>query len=322
MQAYTLHDPRVLALLACIALLEVVGGYAVGRWIPRGVARWIAWAATVALVAVVERLLAHEPAGLRMLAFIVVAMLALKIVVLVEEPREQRGFPFWAWLGFALGWPGMRPRLFAQRGARPLIGVRRLITVGAAYFVAGGVLLCASRFWAQTTHERWSSTAIFFLGSSLMVHFGLFDLMAGAWRAAGVACEELFRAPWLAQSLSEFWARRWNLAFSEMTSIAIYRPLSGAIGRNAAMFAAFVVSGLLHEMAISLPVRAGFGLPTAYFALHGVLVWVERALVRRGTPMSGVLGRVWTLGWLIAPLPILFHHAFLAGVVWPLLGVD
>jgi alginate O-acetyltransferase complex protein AlgI len=87
------------------------------------------------------------------------------------------------------------------------------------------------------------------------------------------------------------------------------------------MVGAFLASGLLHEIAISLPVGAGFGLPLSYFALHGALMLAERRLEESGRPLSRHkwLGRAWTLFWLVAPLPILFHRPFLEGVVWPLL---
>jgi alginate O-acetyltransferase complex protein AlgI len=87
--------------------------------------------------------------------------------------------------------------------------------------------------------------------------------------------------------------------------------------------AAFLFSGLLHELAISLPVRAGFGLPLLYFAIHGALMLTERGLERAGRPVyrRPGLGRAWTTFWLVAPLPILFHRPFLRGVVWPILGI-
>ena len=83
-------------------------------------------------------------------------------------------------------------------------------------------------------------------------------------------------------------------------------------------------SGLLHELAISVPVRAGYGLPLGYFALHGVLLMVEGRLARSGRPIDGRpwIGRAWTLAWLLVPVPILFHRPFLAGVVWPLIGIE
>ena len=71
------------------------------------------------------------------------------------------------------------------------------------------------------------------------------------------------------------------------------------------------------------PVGAGFGLPLSYFVFHGALMAAERRFERAGRSLAATpwLGRAWTLGWLALPLPILFHRPFLAGIVWPLLGV-
>jgi len=53
-----------------------------------------------------------------------------------------------------------------------------------------------------------------------------------------------------------------------MMALCVQRPLARTVGRRRALLAAFGLSGLLHEVAISLPVQAGFGLPTAYFVLQ------------------------------------------------------
>lgn len=95
----------------------------------------------------------------------------------------------------------------------------------------------------------------------------------------------------------------------------LYRPLDGRLGRGASILLVFVFSGLLHDMAISLPVHAGYGLPTIYFVLHGLLVLVEEALARRGHPIRGLFGRVWTFLWIFAPLPLLFHRPFVGRVL-------
>jgi hypothetical protein len=107
-----------------------------------------------------------------------------------------------------------------------------------------------------------------------------------------------------------------------MTATSVYRPLASRIGRGSALAAAFAFSGLLHEMALSAPVRAGFGLPLLYFLLHGGLVGVERALARAGLPLQGWTGRLWAGFWLVAPLPLLLHPAFVSGVLWPLAGIS
>jgi hypothetical protein len=37
--------------------------------------------------------------------------------------------------------------------------------------------------------------------------------------------------------------------------------------------------------------------------------------------MPVIIG-LWALGWLVLPLPLLFHPWFLRGVVWPLVGLN
>jgi alginate O-acetyltransferase complex protein AlgI len=79
----------------------------------------------------------------------------------------------------------------------------------------------------------------------------------------------------------------------------------------------FLFSGLVHEVAISLPVQAGYGLPTLYFAIHGIAVMLEPRLFREGS----VAARLWTVLLVVVPLPMVFHEPLLAGVVWPIIGV-
>jgi alginate O-acetyltransferase complex protein AlgI len=180
---------------------------------------------------------------------------------------------------------------------------------------------------ASSSSRWWSWSELItraFTIMSLVLHFGLFDLGGSAWRTAGVAAESHFRASLLSTSLQEFWGRRWNLPFAEMTAAGVYRPFSAAAGRRSGIAAAFLASGILHELAISLPVRSGYGLSLLYFAIHGGAMLAERALEARGTPVSGRawIGRAWTIAWLLLPLPLLFHPPFLHGVVWPLVGLE
>ena len=322
MSAYTPSGPLVVWAGAAL-LLAILGlGLAVTRIRRPGAARLAAWTLVAAAFACAERLSAGEPAGFRMLAIIAALLYAMKAVAGVEE--RLSGGPQLSparWLAFAAAWPGMRPALFARLGERRLPGAGRLLARGLVRLALGAALfLLARRAWAA----GWilAATALALPGLSLMLHFGVFNLLAGLWRLAGARTDSLFRAPLRSTSLREFWGRRWNLAFSELTALAIYRPLLPRLGRSAAVVAAFLGSGLLHEIAISLPVMAGFGLPLTYFALHGALMLAERGLERAGRPLAqpAWLGRGWTLFWLAAPLPVLFHRPFLAGVVWPLLG--
>ncbi len=322
MSAYIPSEEGVLWVLGAFLLLVLVAGHALAGSGPLRLVRGGAWTTLVLGTWGVERLTAREPPGVRMLALILFALLVMKVIVVVEErARGMAPLTFRAWLGFAGAWLGMRPRLFVPAAAGPLRGAGALVRQGALYSLLGGVLVGLARVVWMETGSRWLASLLLLPGLSLLIHFGLCNVLSGAWRFRGVACDPLFRAPLLCQNLGDFWSRRWNLAFSEMTVIAVYRPLVARLGRGPALLGGFALSGLLHEMALSVPVRAGLGLPLLYFLLHGGLVLLERGLATRGHPLKGWTGRAWAWFWLAAPLPLVFHPPFLAGVAWPLIGM-
>jgi len=329
---YAPREPMTLVIVGVVLAATLVTGLLPSRRRLRPSTRWLAWLVTVGGTVGVERLCRDEPAGVRMLAIIAALLWGMKTVVSVEA--RASGMPVlsaWRWLGFAALWPGMRPALFAAARRERQRGAWDLIRWGFLLGSAGATLHFSA--WVTWHHGRpllsdgiacVLATILLLPGLSLILHFGIFNIVAGLWRWAGVDARPLFRAPLAARSLDNFWSRRWNLAFSEMTALGIYRPLSVRFGRRTATVAAFLASGLLHELAISVPVKAGFGLPMLYFLLHGSLVLAERRLERAGRAVErwGWWAHVWVLGWLALPIPILFHRPFLRGIVWPLIGLE
>jgi alginate O-acetyltransferase complex protein AlgI len=325
MSAYLPQGAVDLAGTVAILLIIIGVGLGVARVRPLRLARLFAWALVLGGVAIAERWNAQEPAGFRMLAIIGALLYGMKTVVAVEvQAHGARPLSIGRWLGFAALWPGMRPGPFARRANAPLPGYRRIFLGGSARILIGLALLALARLAWVLTSSRLLATLPLLIGISLIVHFGAFDILTATWRWLGVDCQRLFRAPLQSTNLREFWGRQWNLAFSEMTAIAIYQPLVRVAGRGPALATSFLGSGLLHELAISVPVRAGYGLPLTYFILHAVLMRVEERLATANRPIDRVpaVGRVWTFVWLLVPLPILFHRPFLAGVVWPLIGLE
>jgi alginate O-acetyltransferase complex protein AlgI len=324
--AYRPTDDTVLGLAAALWAGVLVAGLAVTRVRRTACGRCAAWALAAVVVVGADTATAGQPAGFRMVVICACLLAAMKTVVTVESRTQGEPCPAPAgWLGFAALWFGMRPVIFCRAGESPLAGAWDLVrqglgrlAVGLALVILGRVVWLTADDWLSPPAARVAATPLLLVGLSLILHFGICNVAAGLWRWAGVACRPLFRAPLGARSLGEFWGRRWNLAFAEMTAIAVYRPLVGRFGRPAAVMGAFLFSGLLHELAISVPVRAGYGLPTLYFLLHGMLVLTEPRLE---LARWGGLAHVWTLGWLAAPLPVLFHPWFLEGVVWPLAGI-
>ena len=292
-----------LVAIAAIAALVVGIGLVLDRLPPR---TSIALALAVAAIAVVvvERALADATPLVRMLGICVVLLYATKNLVCAAARRYGgTRLRLRSRLAFTFAWFGMNPRVFARRTRRALPGARALAVRGVRNAAAGMVLVLAARALGGV-----AGALVLMVGLSLAVHFGAFTGLAALWRRCGYACHALFVAPWRARTLHEFWTRRWNVGFAEMTALLVQRPVAHRAGAETARVASFVFSGLLHELAISLPVRAGYGLPTAYFALQAL------AARRRGQ------GPAWTLACVLLPAPLVFHPWFVRDVVMPMLG--
>jgi len=231
----------------------------------------------------------------------------------LESPLEMERL-----LGYLLLWPGMRPQPFLAGSAsvpanlQPLwIGVFLNLLAGLLCF--GLVVLGQVPWWLKA----WLGMA----GFSFVVHFGLFDLLAAAWRRRGVPVEKLFVCPLAARSLADFWGKRWNRAFSGFARDLIFHALARRLGTTAATLAVFIFSGLAHELVISVPAGGGYGGPMLYFLIQGLLVLVENGRAfRRAMRERALLAWVWTAAGILGPIPLLFHPPFLRNVVLPFLA--
>ncbi len=222
-------------------------------------------------------------------------------------------------LGYLLAWPGMDAKAFLDRGKRVNAPARTQWARAALRILAGVAVIAVVARWVPTMTPLvagWLGIA----GLLLLFHFGLFDLVSLAWRTAGVDAAPIMRRPWAARTLGEFWGQRWNLAFRQVAYDAVYRPLVGRIGARWALVAVFVFSALLHELAISLPARGGWGLPSGYFLLQaaGVLAAGSR-LGRRLGIQRGRRARLFAWLLVVGPAPLLFHPPFAIRVIGGLL---
>ncbi len=310
--------------LSAVLLVNVVAGYRV--YVKKYT--WLAWLLLVATAVGVERLCQNESPLFRMLAIIVPLFVSMKIVTAAAgHSRTEKPVTFMQWVAFAICWAGMRVQIFHTLGQKPLPEARAMLLFGLGRLWAGAAVLALAHGVAALPLSPQVSfgivSALLLVGISLLLHFGLLAISAGCWQFLGVRTYFLFNAPLRSATLTEFWSKRWNVAFSEMTAVAVYRPLKKRLGSKVGMVGAFLFSGLLHEMAISLPVWKGFGWPLAYFALHGLVIVFEEALAVRKILFlrTGITGRMWVYFWVLAPLPMLFHTPFLKEVVWPLAGL-
>jgi len=222
-------------------------------------------------------------------------------------------------LGYLFGWVGMDTKRFFRR-----MPVRFHPKWSDWVWPVANILTGAVLIWmlARQMVEAWPIVAGWtgMVGIVLCLHFGLFQLVALMWRRAGVMATPLMQEPWRSASLAEFWGRRWNSGFHDLANELIFRPLIGKCGTAGAMLMVFLVSGLIHDLIISVPARGGYGLPTAYFLFQGLAVLFERTTMAKRIG----LGRGWR-GWsfvvicTMGPAYWLFHPIFIHNVILPML---
>jgi alginate O-acetyltransferase complex protein AlgI len=127
-------------------------------------------------------------------------------------------------------------------------------------------------------------------------------------------------SPALASSPSDFWANRWNTGFRKLAHDFLFQPLVRRTGIAWTTLLAFIASGLVHDLVISLPARGGYGLPTAYFVLQGLAILLERSHAGRLLGLrDGLRGRLFMFTVTALPIPVLFHPAFVRNIFLPML---
>jgi hypothetical protein len=235
-----------------------------------------------------------------------VLLYSIKAASLLLRPYETMRSG--SWLGklyFMTIWPGLDVGPFLKSPV-PQVEDQRRFAGGVTRCLVGFTCLVLVCFFARQLPGTWQG-ALMIVCVLLAVHLGLSDVLTEITHAIGWRVKPLFDAPWQSDSLSDFWTRRWNRPFVEMNRVFLMSSLAGKIGLRASVLVAFVVSGLLHELAISYPAKGGYGLPLFYFAIQLCGVFVERRLRIRGF--------FWTATVILLPLPLLFHELFTRGLV-------
>lgn len=231
-----------------------------------------------------------------------------KMLVLARTPAAISGLALaqWLWLCPALNLTAFLRQRDGSAG-EPL----RLVRSGLVNLTFGAVMLwmVAPQFAAMPLVAGWIGMA----GLIFTLHFGTFHLVTSFWRWMGRGTEPLMKCPIAAESLSDFWGRRWNTAFSDAISLLVFRPAAQRWGGRKAHWLVFAISGVLHEAVISLPARGGWGGPTVYFLLQAAGI----ALGRRLRIPRGLASRAWAFAFLLVPVGLLFHPPFVRAVMLP-----
>ena len=262
---------------------------------------WLPTGAVLAVIGVMATgQLASSP-PIRLLMSTVVLYLAFKVAAALKQRKYWADMNVEGWLWYWTVWPGMQLKGFTTRSA----------VVDNGWLVRGlggmsiGLALLGSITFVDLGDYATGWLAV--VGLLTTVHFGYADVLSWFMRTRGFNIQRLFKAPEQSKTLNDFWTRRWNVAFVEMDRV-LFMPALRKISRRWAPLLMLLLSGLLHELALSYPAGGGWGLPMIYFAIHGAGMHLERL------PWFAAAPRLFKLWWtrilVLAPAGLVFHGPF------------
>jgi hypothetical protein len=224
------------------------------------------------------------------------------------------GAPAWKHAGYLLAWPGLDADRFLAQHASAVPDTREWMAAWLTTALGLVVFFGAARWMRRELLAGWLGM----IGVVLTLHFGVFHVLSCAWRGRGVDARPLMNSPLRASSLGEFWGRRWNTAFRDLTHRFLFRPLMPWLGARGAIGAGFLFSGVVHDLVISVPARGGFGGPTLFFCIQAAGMLVERTAPAQRLGLGrGRRGWLFAMAVLAIPVPALFHPPFVRQVIVP-----
>lgn len=222
----------------------------------------------------------------------------------VGKPISGRVF------GYLFAWPGLDVRTFLNSRMIPSPPRWTEWVFAFLKFLLGLLIYYrVARLLSDPILVGWCGM----IGIVFILHFGIFHILSCVWRSCGIVAEPLMKCPIAATSLSDFWGKRWNTAFRNLTHRFMFMPVFRRT-RNAefALCSSFVFSGIVHDIVISAPAGAGYGKPTLFFILQAFGILLENRWRFRTWN-----GRIFTAFFLVLPVSFLFHKPFIDNVVIP-----
>lgn len=155
------------------------------------------------------------------------------------------------------------------------------------------------------------------IGVFYLLYFTLFQWSSLILRYSGVHAAPFMNAPFLLTSLSDFWGKRWNMAFRQLMFDFFFKAVSASYGPHIAAWLVFFASGLFHELLFSLPAQGGWGQPMLYFMLQWFGMRMEKTHWGKRHLRRNLAGKIYAFAILILPVKLLFHDPFMHNVIIP-----
>lgn len=244
-------------------------------------------------------------ASLAPLNVVVLCFVSLIVLVKTTQIASSRGdWPIGRRLWHLFG-------LVDTRGARsvpPAMDLRALGVVLLNCMLLAGAALALTRLSGISGFAHRAAWVV----CTATAVYAWFEVVSGVLRvgylAFGVDVPTLQRNPIISRSLAEFWGQRWNRVMSGWLREFMFDPLARRRHPQLGLAAAFSASAAIHAwLFLALGTSAAL-MVAAYFLLQGAALFVEARLdLRRVSP---IIGRLWTIIVLLAPLPLLVDSFF------------
>lgn len=234
-----------------------------------------------------------------------------KIIIIINARKKPIG---WRLFAFLFLWVGMDEKEWVS-SPNKINTTHHTLLNSVLKIMLGSILLwLVARQFTNPLLAGWCGM----IGLIFILHFGLFDACTIFWRYAGIEVKPIMENPAKATSLTDFWGRRWNIAFRDLAHIFIFKPFVMRFGTKIALCLSFIFSGLLHELLISVPAGGGYGLATGYFLTQAIGILLERRLFKNIKSTEKLPIRwIFTHTFTILPAYFLFHPPFVKNVMIP-----
>ena len=210
-------------------------------------------------------------------------------------------------------WIGMDPTPFREESKKEFKWNSKYLLSGVLNIMLGVGLIFTTTYLHE--HQWLLKGWVACTGIIFVLHFGVLKLNTWFLRNLGFDVQPIMKLPVATQKISEFWGGRWNKAFNQLVYPFVYTPIKKKLSHKAAILFTFLVSGLVHELVISLPAKSGWGLPTIYFLVQALGMNTERNQVFRKLPLF--IKYVFTFLIIAGPVILLFHPPFMKTVILP-----
>ena len=151
-----------------------------------------------------------------------------KVADMVEGTISNCTF-VWRSAAYLLAWPGMDAEAFLDANQR-VPTPPPTTWLWAIFETALGVILLWVVARSVPQGEPLLRGWVGMLGLILLLHFGTFQIVSLLWGSFGVNAKPIMSAPLRSTSLGEFWGKRWNLGFRQLSHELIFRPLVSKAG--------------------------------------------------------------------------------------------